>query len=174
MIFFGKNQIGTSSYTESGIHLAIILWHGLVSTLLWLLADAQSFSTGLSRPFSLEGLLISAGPLNGFLLSRLYLKSLASSSLLPLFRFNNSLLLRALWSLIYGVDMRFGVGPPLGRTFGLTLTTRATLSQAIRTALKKEKITVKMAYKLIYNFILLTYHQNKIYYTIYYLVDDCC
>ena len=47
--------------------------------------------------------------------------------------------------------MRFGVGPPLGRTLGLTLTTRATLSHAIRTALKKARVTIKMVYKLIFN-----------------------
>jgi hypothetical protein len=44
------------------------------------------------------------------------------------------LLLITLWLLMKGGDKLLGVGPPLGRSFGFTLTTSATLSQAIKTA----------------------------------------
>ena len=46
--------------------------------------ELELFSTGLSLPFSFEGFLISVEAPSWVLVSRLYLESLASCSLLPL------------------------------------------------------------------------------------------
>ena len=71
-------------------HLAIILRWGLVSILLQLPEELELFSTGLSLPFSFEGFLISVEAPRWVLVSRLYLESLASCSLLPLWVFKDS------------------------------------------------------------------------------------
>ena len=90
---------------------------------------------GINPPFSVDEFLESMAPESLILLSLFNPRPSSSPFRLPLFGFASVLLLMALFELMYGGEKVLG-GPPLGLSLGLTLTTRATLSHAIKTAEK--------------------------------------
>ena len=90
---------------------------------------------GINPPFSVDEFLESMAPESLILLSVFNPRTSSSPLLLVVFGFESVLLLMALFELIYGGENVLG-GPPRGLSLGLTLTTRATLSHAIKTAEK--------------------------------------
>ena len=90
---------------------------------------------GIKPPFSVDAVLESIAPECLILLLLFNPRPSSSPFLVPVFGFASVLLLMALFELMYGGEKVFG-GPPRGLSLGLTLTTRATLSHAIKTAEK--------------------------------------